>query len=492
MLRSGNYLTTTLDGAPRYDKPMLSYWAQGISVSLLGPHPFAFRLPSMLAASLWLLLVFRFVREQTGDVRAAWLAASALALGLMPSVIGHAATADAILNLLIAATGMDLWRHLRSGRQTPLLRAAIWAGLGVLAKGPVAIAVPGAAVLLWSLWQRQPQQSLKLLLQWPAWLVLAAVVLPWGIACWHSDNGEFIRHFLLDHNVGRYEHTLQGHGGTPLYYLVALPLIVLPFTTLLPGALSRVFHGDTLDRYCLSWFAVVFVVFSFSSTQLPHYLLYGATPLFVLFGRQVSALPNKFWLLTPAWLTLALFASLPLWLPDVAEHNHRAWDHGVMTGAIGALGPGYVSLTLACLLLAVAALRLPRMEALVGSAVATQIAVWLAVVPALAAGQQAPTRAAARFANSHDADVVAYATHLPSFSVYRGRITPAAVPEPGQWVFLRADKRAALEQEIPADQLHLEFTQGGVMLMRRMDQSIRQETANEPLPSGSAHTASTP
>ena len=44
MLANGNYISTFIYGAPRFDKPILIYWLQGLSVSLLGHNEWAFRL----------------------------------------------------------------------------------------------------------------------------------------------------------------------------------------------------------------------------------------------------------------------------------------------------------------------------------------------------------------------------------------------------------------------------------------------------------------
>ncbi|WP_085317732.1 ArnT family glycosyltransferase [Derxia lacustris] len=468
MLRSGNFLVTTLDGAPRYDKPILSYWLQGLSVSLFGVHEFAFRLPSMIAATLWMWITFGFVRERESYPEAPWLAAASLALGLIPALIGHAATADAILNLLLAAAGLDLWRHFESGRRAPLLRAALWIGLGVLAKGPIAVIVPGLAGLVWALWERRPFVWLRAGFDWAAWLVVLAVVLPWGVACWLADDGDFIRHFLFDHNVNRYSRTMEGHGGHLWYYVVTLPLIVAPFTSLLPGAFRRALAGDALDRYCLSWFAVVLALFSFSSTQLPHYLLYGCTPLFVLFGRQALRLPGKLALLLPGWIVLAVIASVPLWLPTVAANTHHTWDAAVLAGALDAVGPGYVAVSLAALVLGFAAWAFAPLSGLVVVGIAMQLAVWFALVPAIANGQQQPTRQAGLHARAAGATVVSYATKLPTFSVYRGAATPARLPAPGEWAFLRIDRLADLQRDLgPQARLAEEFRQGGVLLMRR-------------------------
>src|SRR5690625_1978774 len=71
MLANGNFLVTYLDGAPRYDKPILIYWFQALSVKLFGINEFAFRLPSALAATAWAAALFYFVRETLDRTSAA-------------------------------------------------------------------------------------------------------------------------------------------------------------------------------------------------------------------------------------------------------------------------------------------------------------------------------------------------------------------------------------------------------------------------------------
>ena len=63
MFQRQDFLTTFLNGAPRYDKPILVYWLQAASVTLLGPTELAFRLPSALCATLWVLLTYLFVKR---------------------------------------------------------------------------------------------------------------------------------------------------------------------------------------------------------------------------------------------------------------------------------------------------------------------------------------------------------------------------------------------------------------------------------------------
>ncbi len=108
MLVRGDFISTFLDGQPRYDKPILIYWLQAVSVSLFGVNEFAFRLPSALAATLWTLAVFGFVRR-VQDERTGLVAAIITATAFEVSVMGRAATADALLNLCITGSMFSLF-----------------------------------------------------------------------------------------------------------------------------------------------------------------------------------------------------------------------------------------------------------------------------------------------------------------------------------------------------------------------------------------------
>ncbi|MGD9409033.1 MAG: glycosyltransferase family 39 protein, partial [Thiohalocapsa sp.] len=95
MLTSGNFITPHRDGEPRYDKPVLIYWLQAASVSVLGLNEFALRLPSAIAATLWLAALWGFTRARV-DATTATVAALIMAFGLQVAIIGKAAVADAV------------------------------------------------------------------------------------------------------------------------------------------------------------------------------------------------------------------------------------------------------------------------------------------------------------------------------------------------------------------------------------------------------------
>ncbi|HMZ02001.1 MAG TPA: glycosyltransferase family 39 protein, partial [Burkholderiaceae bacterium] len=297
MLASGDWGHTTLNGEPRWDKPMFSYWMQSLSVAAFGLHEAALRLPSALASWGWALALLLFAAPRWG--RSAGMAAGGLllsALGVV--VIGRAATADALLNLWLTLATLDLWRHLEAdgapAGRVPLRRAALWIAFGLLTKGPVAVLIPGAAVGLWLLtgpWREIGSRLRALLGDGLAWAILLGLGLPWYGYAYLTYGREFVDGFILKHNLQRYGGTLEGHSGSLFYYVVVLPLLLLPWTPLALAVLRRAvgtWRQDRLGRFLLGWAGFVLVFFSFSGTKLPHYVLYGISPIALLAGRVLA------------------------------------------------------------------------------------------------------------------------------------------------------------------------------------------------------------
>ena len=75
MLRSGDWLTPTLDGLPYFHKPPLFYWLTGLALQLFGVNEWAGRLASVFGALLAVGGLFFFVRRYAGE-RPATLAAA--------------------------------------------------------------------------------------------------------------------------------------------------------------------------------------------------------------------------------------------------------------------------------------------------------------------------------------------------------------------------------------------------------------------------------
>jgi 4-amino-4-deoxy-L-arabinose transferase-like glycosyltransferase len=289
------------------------------------------------------------------------------------------------------------------------------------------------------------------------------------VAVYARDGQAFIDGFFLRHNLSRFADTMEGHGGAFYYYLPVLLLVFLPHTSLLLRTLARIRQAlqRDLDLFLWLWFGFVLVFFSFSSTQLPHYILYGATPLFLLMARYREDLKNPVLTLVPGILLAALLAFLPeIWRlaePLVTDEFTRA----IMSVAPEALGPAYrawAGLGLGSMLALLLVRAWPPWKRLMAAGVVTAGLVALALFPTYGAIQQGPTKEAAHLARDQGWDVVMWRLDMPSFALYYGDITPLREPEVGEVVFTRVTRLERLE--VPTEIL---FQKGGIVLARAVE-----------------------
>ncbi len=167
MFLNRDWVVPTFGGQPRFDKPILIYWATAASFRVFDVSPWAARLPSVVAAALCAALLAWSARRR-------WGPGSGLAAGLFLAASpifffeGRTCTADA-LNLLWTIAAMLALERLLVGRAGRWTAAAFWAatGLAVLAKGPVAPLF--IASTLCGLWAFERH--------WKAWELALATIL---------------------------------------------------------------------------------------------------------------------------------------------------------------------------------------------------------------------------------------------------------------------------------------------------------------------------
>jgi 4-amino-4-deoxy-L-arabinose transferase-like glycosyltransferase len=476
MIASGNYITPHKNGEPRYDKPVLIYWLQAGCVHLFGLNEWALRLPSALAASAWVLALWVFARQRL-DTPTATAAALAMALSIQVSLIARAAVADAVLNLFIALTFFDIYRYSLDPRRALALRAFLWMGLGFLTKGPVAIFFPLVVSTVFFLSQGQGRALWRAAFNPLGWLIFLAVAGPWYLAIYLDNGPGFFASFFLKHNAGRFGGTLHGHSGSFFYYFLVLPLVLLPFTgwllRLLP-TLRRAW-ADPLDRFLWLWFLAVFAFFSFSGTKLPHYMLYGATPLFILMARHRNLLTNAWLAFTPPLTLLALLLALPEILPLIEVREDRPQQAAMLAEGLRLLDRSYRVEVGLGLILALALAFVGRGWAavwqrllLIGMIQTT--VVYGALTPRVLEVMQGPVKEAGLVAKGLGLPTVVYRTSMPSFSVYREAITPEIGTQrplaPGDLVFLRIDRLESLVGVLPGVSHDVIFRRGPVALVR--------------------------
>lgn len=343
MLNDGNYLTPQLFGEARFDKPIGIYYLQAAALAWFH-EPWSVRLPSLLAGFLWALALAVFARREfaeksfeksfeEGSQKSFGKNAGKIAFLLIPltlgsSLIAHAATADAWLNFLLTVSMLQLYRYWQEPKNSTAWWIFFSVALGCLIKGPIAVAIPGAVSFLFYLGSGRLGRWFTLLTFWPGWLLGVIVVLPWYVLMYLEHGQSFLDGFLGRHHWQRFQQPLENHGGDIWYYFIAVWLLVLPFSFWLFFALWRLpklfKQKGSLFAFLTLWFVLVFILFTFVSTKLPHYLLYASVPLFLL----LVALPPRSALMTLlSVLPVAIFLVLLLFFPEfIRAHLNAVTD----------------------------------------------------------------------------------------------------------------------------------------------------------------------
>ncbi len=323
MLRSGDWLTPTLNGLPFFHKPPLFYWITAASMSIFGLHEWAARLASIVGAALGAFALWWFLRRWWGE-RLAGLTAVALLAQPLFFIGGQFANLDMLVAGCITATialGADAALSMHSGRPWRGALAGAWAtaALGVLAKGLIGIVIPGGVLLIWLLLLRR-WRIIGRLLWWPGLLLFAVVALPWFWAM-ELRFPDFLHYFFVVQHFQRFAGSGFNNVWPFWFYPAVLLLASLPWLPWLLGNLRpspeplAALHDDgrAVTLLMLCWCLLVLLFFSIPASKLLGYILPAVPPLAALMARGFVA-----WRLDPmhkrkAWgLSLAVSAVLGL------------------------------------------------------------------------------------------------------------------------------------------------------------------------------------
>src|SRR5579883_713054 len=148
MLSSGDYITPRLYGTGWFEKPPLMYWIAAAGYRIFGNTETGARFPSALGATLCVFLVYWCGRRLWGRA-AGFLSALVLATSIGSFAFARAASMD--MPLTACLTAALVFFLVGFNEPTPKRRKYFYAfyaalGMGVLAKGPVAVLLPAISL----------------------------------------------------------------------------------------------------------------------------------------------------------------------------------------------------------------------------------------------------------------------------------------------------------------------------------------------------------
>src|SRR6266481_10044235 len=225
MLDRSDWVTPTLQGKPWLEKPVLYYWQAMLSFRAFGVTDRAARVPAAFDAAVLVAAIYFFL----GRFRPRSELDGALITASCAAVVGFARAAATDMPLAatfaIALLGWYAWYESRT--RIYLAAFYIFLALGTLAKGPVAPALAAVIIFLFVAVMRD-WRVIPGALWIPGVVLYLAVTLPWYIAV-QVRNPEFLRVFILEHNLARFSQDLYHHRQPFWFYLPVVALALLPW-----------------------------------------------------------------------------------------------------------------------------------------------------------------------------------------------------------------------------------------------------------------------
>jgi 4-amino-4-deoxy-L-arabinose transferase-like glycosyltransferase len=354
MLLRHDWVTPVLGGVPWLEKPVLYYWQAMIAYRFFGVSDMAARLPSAFDATLMVVAVFLFFRK----FRPGFQLDGALMVAASAAVIGFARSASTDMPLAamftIAMIAWYAWHE--TSNKLWLALFYVFAGLGMLAKGPIAVFLAAVIIVVFAA-LRKDWRLIARTLWVPGILLFCLVALPWYVMV-QMRNPEFLRVFILQHNLERFGSNLYHHRQPFWFYLPVALLGLLPWTAFAIDALIvnvRVWWNerknlqgeDVFGLFLLVWLIVPIVFFSISQSKLPGYILPALPAGSLLIADYLSRNVDQR-LKTPVIVAHTLLTSALIvpafWISSIVMQHHLPL--GRATAVLIAITIGFAGLSI--------------------------------------------------------------------------------------------------------------------------------------------------
>lgn len=326
MAARGDWLVPTVRGRVFAEKPILYYWMALATAKVAGGVGEAsLRIPSVLAALALAAATFGLARVYAGGRRAT-LAGLLLVTTYMVWWGARTAQMDVLVAATTAGALFALARAVDGGGSVPgaWALAGLACGLGVLAKGPIALLCPGLAFAVYAastgrLLGRNSVLGLGPLLA--ATGAFLAVSAPWVLALAGRGQLGMLEEMFLRQNLTRFV-AAWDHQQPWWYYGVHVWAGMVPGSFLLPAAVRLPGRDDLerrLDRLCWCWLLSVVVFLSLSQSKRNDYLMPVAAAVALLASGPLER-----------WLD---GRSLPRWRSRWITAVHAVLAAAILAGA---------------------------------------------------------------------------------------------------------------------------------------------------------------
>src|SRR5262245_539480 len=239
MLERGDWVNPTFNYEPRFNKPVLAYWVVGVLYKVFGVSVGVERVAIAGLALVMIVAAWFLGRAASIHPAAPVLAALGLAANPRFFMFARRILIDVMLTsfMTLILLFFALAERYPARRRLFLILMYIAVGFGVLAKGPVAAALPALVFLLYlgvhREWRRLPDMMIP-----PGAVIALAIAAPWYVILCSQGGWTHISGFFLGENVGRFTSTFGPTGRGPFFYIGVMFTDALPWSLALPAAMA--------------------------------------------------------------------------------------------------------------------------------------------------------------------------------------------------------------------------------------------------------------
>ena len=433
MMERGDYVSPTFNYQPRFNKPVLSYWIVAGFYELFGVSVGVQRVPIAFGALLLILVAFLLARAADSSDAAVW---AALGLAIAPRLLMFARRIfiDIYISLFMALTlaFFALAERYPARRRLFLLLMYVSVGLGMLTKGPVAVALPGLVFAAYLLLHGELKRVTQMMVP-VGTLIVLAIVVPWYAVLYQRYGWTYITSFFIGENVARYTAGVgfQGSRG-PFFYVPVVLTDSFPWAVFLFAAAWSWLRdrrasvapdpGFRIRTLLWLWIAVIVLFFSFSASKQDLYIFPIVPAVAALAGvfiaRTLAGTGSRRVLHATLGLIGAALALTGVGIVWLFNGGGKAYaiDGEMLVAALGIAGG------IAALALSVASRGRAALLTLVVTVIALNWTFVLRVLPSFEVYKPVPRLAAALNPRLTPSDTVAtYDVALPSMVYYLRR-----------------------------------------------------------------------
>ena len=312
MIERNNYLEPWLDNKPYYDKPAFYFWLTAGAFKLFGITNFAARLVPVIGA-VFLLLGTYIIAANLFNHLIGLFSASILFTTVAIMGFGKFVRMDIYLSAFITLSIYYFIKGYYSQNKSSkwFILMYVPMAFGMLTKGLIGILIPVAVIFIFIAWEGMWQTvwRMRLILGLAIIIIIAG---PWFIYM-ISTHSDYFHEFFIRQHFERFEGKSLGHVESPVIYLAALfigmlpwtPLAILAFCRYTKSAFAKV-RPDASSRLLFIWLIFTIVFFSLGKTKLVNYILPAFVPMTIMLGRFFydylnSDFPRRKNQLTFAW-----------------------------------------------------------------------------------------------------------------------------------------------------------------------------------------------